>query len=151
MLLTLAVILLTALLCSRSKTAAAHAMVILVLVFTAGITVCFIAAAAGGGLAGSRPEPAFIPDRSSFSQVLRILFISPWAFIGFFYFHRIITKDHARRFGKAIIVWIALLAVIILMALIWSGRTEDSAMTASIQSVSNYYKGHRGPGPAGDE
>ena len=375
-LLTLAVILLTALLCSRSKTAAAHAMVILVLIFTAGITVCFIAAAAGGGLAGGRADPAFIPDRSSFSQILRIIFISPWAFIGFesithsseefafsgkklyrilvisvitstvlylfvtllsvtaypescsgwldyisrldefdgldglpafyaarhylgdagvvllmlsllslvltslignlralsrlnyavsrdgilparfsrlnsrniparamgfvvllslpipflgrtsigwivdittigatliygfvsaaafktaqtekdrrgqiaglagfvimlcfgvylllpnlfsddtletetyllliawsiigfFYFHRIITKDHARRFGKAIIVWIALLALIIVMALIWSGRTEDSAMTAAVQTVSAYYKGTADPG-----
>ncbi|MBE5808155.1 MAG: APC family permease, partial [Clostridiales bacterium] len=38
-----------------------------------------------------------------------------WSIIGFFYFRGIISKDKARRFGKAIIVWIALLALIVCM------------------------------------
>ena len=82
-LLTLAAILLVALLCMRSKNIAAHAMVAMVLVFTAGIAVCFVGALIGGSAAGMDLSPAFLPDRNAFSQVLRIVFISPWAFIGF--------------------------------------------------------------------
>ena len=82
-LVTLAVIALVALLCAKSKTATARCMEILVLVFTVGITVCFAAAMAGHRSSGISMEPAFIPDASALRQVVRIAFISPWAFIGF--------------------------------------------------------------------
>ena len=71
-----------------------------------------------------------------------------WSIIGFFYFHRIIAKDHARHFGKAIIVWIALLALIIVMALIWSGRMEENVMTETVRNVSAYYNGAAGTSAA---
>ena len=48
-LVTLAVILLVALLCARSKQATAWTMTVLVLLFTVGITVCFAASIAGHG------------------------------------------------------------------------------------------------------
>ena len=97
-LLTLAAILLVALLCTRSKTAAAHVMVVLVLILLAGIAVCFFAALAGrGGTEGSF-APAFVPDRGSFSQILRIIFISPWAFIGF---ENITHSAEEYKFGRS--------------------------------------------------
>ena len=82
-LVTLAVIALVGLLCMKSKRATARAMEVLALVFTIGITVCFIAAMIGHGRTGMTMEPAFIPDKSALRQVIRIAFISPWAFIGF--------------------------------------------------------------------
>ena len=82
-LVTLAVIVLVALLCMKSKLVTARCMEILALVFTVGITVCFAAAMVGHGKTGMSMEPAFIPDRSAFHQIMRIALISPWAFIGF--------------------------------------------------------------------
>ena len=82
-LITLGVMALVALLCIKSKRATARIMSVLVLVFTAGITVCFIAAMIGRAGTGVTFDPAFIPDKSAFSQIVRIAFISPWAFIGF--------------------------------------------------------------------
>lgn len=82
-LVTLAVIGLVALLCMKSKQATAHSMVVLALLFTVGITVCFIAAMIRHGDTGMTMAPAFIPDKSAVRQVFRIAFISPWAFIGF--------------------------------------------------------------------
>ncbi|MBR0408991.1 MAG: amino acid permease [Clostridia bacterium] len=82
-LVTLAVIGLVALLCMKSKQAIAHSMVLLTLLFTVGITVCFIAAMIRHGDTGMTMAPAFIPDKSAVRQVFRIAFISPWAFIGF--------------------------------------------------------------------
>ena len=80
---TMAAIVLVALLCMKSKTATARSMEILVLLFTLGITVCFAAAMIGRGNTDMTMAPAFIPDKSAFQQVMHIAFISPWAFIGF--------------------------------------------------------------------
>ena len=82
-LVTIAVIGLVGLLCMNSKMATARSMELLSLVFTVGITVCFVGVMLGHRSTGMTMEPAFIPDKSAFSQVMRIAFISPWAFIGF--------------------------------------------------------------------
>ena len=82
-LITACVIALVALLCIKSKKAAARSMAALVLIFTAGITVCFIGAMTGGSSSGMTLEPAFVPGGNALKQVIRIAFLSTWAFIGF--------------------------------------------------------------------
>ena len=82
-LVTLVVMWLVGLLCIKSKKATARAMVAMVLIFTAGITVCFVVAMIGHKSSGMTMAPAFLPDTSAIRQVIRIAFISPWAFIGF--------------------------------------------------------------------
>ncbi len=80
---TIAAIALIGLLCMRSREATARIMVILVLVFTVGITFCFAAAMLGFRKSSFTMEPAFVPDAGALGQVIRIAFLSPWAFIGF--------------------------------------------------------------------
>ena len=82
-LLTLAAIALVAFLCIKSKKATARAMEIMALVFTVGITACFVIAMVQHGNSGMTMDPLFIPDAGAFRQVIHIAFISPWAFIGF--------------------------------------------------------------------
>ncbi len=82
-LVTLAVMALVGLLCMKSKKATAWIMVVMVLIFTIGITVCFIAAMIGHSRSGMTMDPDFLPDKSNLQQIVRIAFISPWAFIGF--------------------------------------------------------------------
>ena len=82
-LITLAVIILVAVLCMKSKKATARIMVALAIVFTVGITVCFAVAMIGRDSSVFSISPAFVPDKSAFRQVTHIAFISPWAFIGF--------------------------------------------------------------------
>ena len=73
-------ILLIAFLCARKKKITAGMMVGMVGFFTAGITICFL----GSVLRRDVPfEPAYIPDKSAVSQIIKIACISPWAFIGF--------------------------------------------------------------------
>jgi diguanylate cyclase (GGDEF)-like protein len=82
-LVTLAVIALVALLCIKSKTVTAKTMVVLVLLFTAGITIVTLMAMMGHRGTGLTMRPAFVPDKGALQQVMRIAFLSPWAFIGF--------------------------------------------------------------------
>ena len=67
-----------------------------------------------------------------------------WTVLGFFYFRWIIKNDQSRRFGKAIIVWISLLALVVFMALIWSGRVGQQSTNDSINTIQQYYRGTAG-------
>ena len=64
-----------------------------------------------------------------------------WSIIGLFYFRRIIAKDQARRFGKAIIVWITFLALLVFMGMIWSGRRDESITRQTIYGIQAYFEG----------
>lgn len=79
-LLSIAALLLVALLCARRKGTMSKLMIAMAVVFTAGIVVCFAA-----GITGSRGElgAGYVPGSSALSQIVRIAVISPWAFIGF--------------------------------------------------------------------
>ena len=79
-LVTAAVLVLTAAVCLHSSRLSVILMIGLVCLFAAGITAVFLAA-----LFGVRPAfaPGFVPDTSALSQVVKIAVISPWAFIGF--------------------------------------------------------------------
>ena len=82
-LLTMAVILLTGILCMKRERHAARLMVVLALTFTLGIAICFVTAMLHRDAAMFPLEPAFIPDEDIFSQIMAISLITPWAFIGF--------------------------------------------------------------------
>ena len=79
-LLSIAAIALIGFLCIRGKKLAARLMLGLTALLSVGIVVCFAAAMLGrtGSMA-----PAFVPDKTAVSQVVRVACISPWAFIGF--------------------------------------------------------------------
>ena len=79
-LLTSAAIIVFALLMSRFRNAVSKAMIIMAILFSVGILICFFAAIFKSD---SSMSPSFIPDSSVFSQIVKIACISPWAFIGF--------------------------------------------------------------------
>ena len=79
-LLSAAAIALFGYLCARQRRVANWLMIALALLFTAGIAACFAGALLGKGFT---VQPAYIPDASALSQVVKIAVISPWAFIGF--------------------------------------------------------------------
>ena len=79
-LLSIAALLLVALLCARRKGTMVKLMIAMAVVFTAGIVVCFAA-----GIRGSKGNlgAGYVPGSPVLSQIVRIAVISPWAFIGF--------------------------------------------------------------------
>lgn len=80
LLLTAGGIIVVALLCIRSKKAAAYAMTAMVGLLSIAIVIA--SAAALLGFKG-RFGHAFVPERNAVSQILYISMISPWAFVGF--------------------------------------------------------------------
>jgi len=82
-LLSAAAIVITAAAAVKFKKGIINLMIGLVLIFTIGITVCFIVAVLRHKGGTFSYEPHFAPDKSSLSQIIKIACISPWAFIGF--------------------------------------------------------------------
>ena len=64
-----------------------------------------------------------------------------WSIVGLFFFNYVIRKDHARNFGKAIIVWIALLAFIMVMAMTWAERVNEDREDRIVADIHSYYDG----------
>jgi len=71
--------------------------------------------------------------------------MAAWSLLGLLYFHRVISKDHARKFGKAIIVWIALLVFIILMSMTWAERLIEDRDAVIMTEISEYMDGTADP------
>ena len=110
-LLSIAALLVVALLCSRHKGALAHAMIAMAIVFTAGIVVCFAVAFTG---CKGNISAGYVPGSSSLSQVVRIAVISPWAFIGF---ENISHGTEELRFKSTRLYRVLFISVIITTAL----------------------------------
>jgi len=68
-----------------------------------------------------------------------ILFVV-WAMFGFIYFHGILKRDKARRFGNSIIVWIALLSLILFVSLVWLGQNTMYVTEAALDHIQEYYR-----------
>lgn len=62
-----------------------------------------------------------------------------WAVLGFIYFHIILKFDNKKRFGKSIIVWIALLSLVLFVSLVWMSRSIMDATDKGMGYVQNYY------------
>ena len=78
---------------------------------------------------------------SSLESETYLLFIF-WAVLGMIFFHRVIAKDHARHFGKAIIVWVALISLIISLGIIWMEKVEKTATEQMLTALEDYHAGN---------
>ena len=81
--------------------------------------------------------PNFIAE-GSMAKETYFLFIA-WSILGFLFFHNILQRDRAKRFGKTIIVWIALLALVLFVALIWMRQSMIASNQLMIDHVREYY------------
>jgi diguanylate cyclase (GGDEF)-like protein len=62
-----------------------------------------------------------------------------WAVLGFVYFRIILKHDNHKRFGKSIIVWIALLSLVLFVSLVWMSRSIMDATDKGLGYVEDYY------------
>ncbi|MBQ9517706.1 MAG: amino acid permease [Eubacterium sp.] len=80
----------------------------------------------------------------SLSSATYLLFII-WSVFGMIYFHQIIRRDKARHFGKAIIVWIVLISLIILLGIVWMDKMQQESALQALNDFSAYYNGTAAP------
>ncbi|MBO4897160.1 MAG: amino acid permease [Clostridia bacterium] len=74
----------------------------------------------------------------SLSSETYLLFIL-WSVFGMIFFHRVISKDRARHFGKAIIVWIVLVSIILLLGILWMDKLEQESTLNVLNDFHAYH------------
>ena len=157
---TIAVILATAYLCTHSHKLTVGLMTGLVCVFCGGIVAVFVAAMLGLKIP---LEPRTIPDAGVLGQIVKIAVISPWAFIGFESIsHR--TEEFAFPHRKIFRVMVAaLIATGLLYALVtllsvtaypdrygsWLEYIRDRGNLSGIEAVPAFYAAHHYLGEGG--
>lgn len=85
--------------------------------------------------------PGFSDSLETETYLLFIL----WSVSGMVFFHRVIAKDHARHFGKAILVWLALITLMIYLGIIWMNKVQAAETQKVISSLNEYHSGNAAP------
>ena len=83
LLLSIGVMALIGLLCTRSRKVPQLLVILMTIIFVGVVVVCSAVALMRHGSSGFSYEPVYLPDKSALRQIIRIAVISPWAFIGF--------------------------------------------------------------------
>ncbi|MDO4796530.1 MAG: amino acid permease [Coriobacteriales bacterium] len=83
--------------------------------------------------------PELFSDYTIESETYALMIV--WSILGLAFFNMIIRKDHARNFGRAIIVWVALLAFIVVLSLTWTSRMNKAKGDVVVDNISAYMDG----------
>lgn len=79
--------------------------------------------------------------QGSMAKETYFLFII-WSVLGFAFFRNILQRDAERRYGKSIIVWVALLGLVLFVALVWMRQSMLATNEAMLSNIHTYYNQH---------
>ena len=65
--------------------------------------------------------------------------LSAWGILGMLFFRRVFRRDSERRFGRSVVVWVVLLALIIYASGVWTTQETDEAIDRSVEPIQTYY------------
>ena len=58
-----------------------------------------------------------------------------WGILGFLFFRKVLIEDKNRRFGRSVIVWIGLLAIVMFVSFVWTSQSIIDTVGASMDKV----------------
>lgn len=67
-----------------------------------------------------------------------------WAVLGFIFFRIILQRDRRGRFGRSVSVWIALLALVLVVSLIWMRQSMLTGYSDTLDSVRDHFEQNAG-------
>ena len=157
---TIAAIVLTVLLCTRSHKLTVKLMEVLVCVFFAGIAAVFAVSMLGLKIT---MQPHYLPDSGAISQIIKIAVITPWAFIGFESIsHRAeeFSFSRSKIFRVLVAATVATALLYIFVTLIsvtayperygsWLEYIRDRGNLSGLEALPGFYAAHHYMGDAG--
>ena len=81
-----------------------------------------------------------ITNAGSLSSETYLLFIV-WSIFGMFFFHHVISKDKARHFGKAMVVWVVMISVVFMLGIVWMEKIEEESAMKALNEFHAYHDG----------
>jgi len=65
--------------------------------------------------------------------------LAAWGILGLVYFRHVFRRDKDRRFGRSVVVWVVLLALIIYASSVWMAQETEKAIDNSVAPIQQYY------------
>ncbi len=62
-----------------------------------------------------------------------------WSILGFLFFRSILRRDNGKNFGASLVVWVAVLALVLLISLIWMRQSMIATSELVQENILNYY------------
>ena len=62
-----------------------------------------------------------------------------WGILGFLLFRVLLGRDGSKRFGRSVVVWISLLALVMFVVVVWMNQSLVGSTQATIDAVHSYY------------
>ena len=89
-----------------------------------------------------------VPNLYTSSTMAResYFFFIVWSVLGFVYFRRMLRVDKARRFGKSIVVWIALFSLVLFVSLVYLCQSVIEVTGSGMRNIEQFYVQNRGAG-----
>ena len=163
-LLSMAAIVISVLFCTLTKKLKILVVIVLSLVFSVGITVCFVLAFIRLGGNYEVMKPVFIPGGNIAFQIAHIACISPWAFIGFENISNLTEEINFPVKKVFRILLISILTVTLLYIFLfllsvsafppeydsWLSYIRDTGSLSGLKGLPAFYAANRNIGPAGE-
>ena len=89
-----------------------------------------------------------VPNLYTSSTMAResYFFFIVWSVLGFVYFRRMLRVDKARRFGKSIVVWIALFSLVLFVSLVYLCQSIIEVTGSGMRNIEQFYVQNRSAG-----
>ena len=159
-LLSIAAVAVIAFLCACRKRGMEGMMLGMAVFLIAGIFLCFVTAFIRKG---QPVTPSFIPEKSAFSQIIKIASISPWAFIGFESISHSVEEFSFRktRIFRILVISIAVTTLLYVMVMLlsvtayppeyasWLDYMKDLDHLEGIKGLPAFYAAEHYLGPFG--
>ena len=83
---------------------------------------------------------AIIPNLWSISTLSAdsYLLLTVWGVLGLAFFHGVVVRDNVQRFGKSMIVWIAMLLLLFFVSAIWMRQEIHNDMKVIVNNIAAY-------------
>ena len=65
--------------------------------------------------------------------------LAAWGILGLMFFRWVFRRDTERRFGRSVVVWVVLLALIIYASGVWTTQETDKAIDNTVAPIQSYY------------
>ena len=65
-----------------------------------------------------------------------------WSVLGFLFFRNVLNRDKSGRFGRSVIVWIAILSLVLFVSLIWMNQSIINSARECIAAMQTFCEQH---------
>ena len=66
------------------------------------------------------------------------LILVMWCILGFLYYLYVLRRDNLQRYGRSLVVWVALIVLILVMSHMWMRQGMHDAMTRAFDSIGRF-------------